>query len=411
MSAPGSDMGLRGEARWLASGFLLMFGSGFGQTYFIALFVGHLKIDLGLSDGLFGSLYMAGTIASAALLMWAGKFVDRWPVRWFGVGVMAGLAAMALAMASVSSAWMLAFVLFGLRFFGQGMMTHTAMTAMGRWFNRKRGRAVSIAGLGLPASEGVMPLVAVAAIGLIGWRATWLAGAALVALVGFPILIVLLRRERTPTSGPASSGPAGPEDQTRHWTRGEVLRSPLFYALLPGLMAPPFILTGIFISQVAIVEMKGWQLSWFAASFTVMAGVHVVAALISGWLIDRFGARRLLPVVLLPLSAATFLLTVVDSAWVLIVFMVLVGFVVGGISTVSGALWAELYGTRHLGAIRAPVTAAMVFSTALAPGLIGVLLDAGVGLDIQLIGMTVYCVAAAVWMVVLMPRLNRMAVA
>ena len=123
------------------------------------------------------------------------------------------------------------------------------------------------------------------------------------------------------------------------------------------------------------------------------------------------GARRLLPVVLLPLSLATFLLTVVDSAWVLPVFMVLVGFVVGGISTVNGALWAELYGTRHLGAIRAPVTAAMVFSTALAPGLIGFLLDAGVGLDIQLIGMTVYAVAAAVWMVALMPRLNRMAAA
>ncbi len=402
---------MRGEARWLGSGFLLMFGSGFGQTYFIALFVGHLKADLALSDGLFGSLYMAGTLASAALLMWAGKFVDRYSIRWFGVGVIVGLAAMALAMASVASAWMLAVVLFGLRFCGQGMMTHVAMTAMGRWFNRKRGRAVSIAALGLPASEGMLPLVAVAVIGLIGWRATWIAVAGVLVLVAMPALVALLRRERTPSAAPELSGTAGPEDETRHWTRGEVLRNPLFWALLPGVMAPPFILTGIFISQVAIVELKGWQLSWFAASFAVMAGVHVVAALISGWLIDRFGARRLLPIVLVPLSLATFLLTVFDSPWVLPVFMVLVGFVVGGISTVNGALWAELYGTRHLGAIRAPVTAAMVFSTALAPGLIGVLLDAGVGFDVQLAGMTVYSVAAAVWLAALMPRLHRMVAA
>jgi MFS family permease len=386
-----------------------MFGSGFGQTYFIALFVGHLKADLALSDGLFGGLYMGGTLASAALLMWAGKFVDRFSIRWFGIGVMTGLALTALAMSAVASAWMLALVLFGLRFFGQGMMTHAAMTAMGRWFNRKRGRAVSIAALGLPASEGALPPVAVAVIGLIGWRTTWIAVAAVLVLAAMPTLVVLLRRERTPSAAPAPHEADDDGGGTRHWTRGEVLRSPLFYALMPGVMAPPFILTGIFISQVSIVEMKGWQLSWFAASFPVMAGVHIVSVLVMGWLIDRFGARRLLPVFLLPLSLATFLLTVIDSAWVLPVFMVLVGLVVAGASAINGALWPELYGTRHLGAIRAPATAAMVFSTALAPGLIGVLLDAGIGLDLVLAGMTVYAVAAAVWLAALMPRLNRLA--
>ena len=143
--------------------------------------------------------------------MWAGKFVDRYSIRWFGVGVIVGLAAMALAMASVASAWMLAVVLFGLRFCGQGMMTHVAMTAMGRWFNRKRGRAVSIAALGLPASEGMLPLVAVAVIGLIGWRATWIAVAGVLVVVVMPALVALLRRERTPSAAPGSSVTAGSE--------------------------------------------------------------------------------------------------------------------------------------------------------------------------------------------------------
>jgi MFS family permease len=387
----------------------MMLCSGFGQTYFIAIFAGALKADLALSDGQWGSLFTAGTLTSAALLMWAGRLADHYPMRWLGVGVMAGLALTSLAMASVASAWMLAGVLFGLRFFGQGMMTHVAMTAMGRWFNRKRGRAVSIAALGFPVSEALLPPVAVALIGLVGWRLTWVAGAlALVATA--PILMAILSRERTPTAGRATTG--DPRYHERHaWTRREVLRTPLFYALLPGLLAQPFIQTGSFFNQVTIVQIKGWQLSWFAASFSVLAAVSILAALVAGWLVDRFGARRLLPAYLVPLGLATLLLTYVSSPYVLPVYMALIGLTSGGASTIQGALWAELYGTEHLGAIRALVMAMVVFASALSPALIGILLDAGVPLETQLLAMAVYCFVAALWMGSLQPQLNRLATA
>ncbi|WP_119462149.1 MFS transporter [Rhodospirillaceae bacterium SYSU D60014] len=402
---------LRSEIRWLSSGFLLTLCSGFGQTYFIAIFAGYLKADLAMTDGQFGSLYTVGTLASAALLMWAGKFADKFSIRWLGVGVMAGLALTSLAMASVASAWMLALVLFGLRFFGQGMLTHVAMTAMGRWFNRKRGRAVSIAALGFPAGEAVLPLIAVTAIGLVGWRLMWVAAAVALVAVPVPVLIALLRRERTPTAGPAAPGDCGEDPVRRDWTRGEVLKSRLFYALMPGVLAQPFIATGIFFNQVTIVEMKGWELAWFAAGFPVLAGVSVLSALAAGWMVDRFGARRLLPSFLVPLGVAILILTYVTSPYVLPVFMALVGLTLGSSATIQGALWAELYGTRHLGAIRAFATAGMVFSTALSPGLIGILMDAGVALEAQFLAMAAYCFIAALWMGSLMPRLNRLAAA
>ncbi len=402
---------LRSEARWLSSGFLLMFFSSFGQTYFIALFAGDLKAGLGLSDGQFGSLYTVGTVASAAVLMWAGRSADRVPIRWLGAGVLAGLALTSLAMAAVASAWMLALVLFGLRFFGQGMLTHVAMTAMGRWFSRKRGRAVSIAALGFPASEAVLPLIAVALIGAIGWRLTWVAAAVALVAVPVPVLIALLKRERTPTTRPAPAAGEGQAAGRRDWTRGQVLKSPLFYALMPGVLAQSFIQTGIFFNQVTIVELKDWQLSWFAASFPVLAGVTVLSALAAGWLVDRFGARRLLPVYLVPLGLATLLLVQAQSGYVLPVFMALIGLTHGSSSTIQGALWAELYGTEHLGAIRALAMAWVVLASALSPGLIGVLMDAGVGLEIQLSVMAVYCFLAALWMGSLMPRLNRLATA
>ena len=308
-------------------------------------------------------------------------------------------------MAAVSSAAMLALVIFGLRFFGQGMATHTAMTAMGRWYSRKRGRAVSIAALGFAVSEAVMPLAAVAVTAQLGWRLAWVAFAAVLLTIPIPVLIALLKRKRIPSTLP-------PPHETRagkpraHWTRGQVLKHSLFYALLPGLLAPAFILTGIFFNQVTIVTLKGWELSWFAASFPLFAGLTVVAGLGAGWLVDRVGARHLLPFFLLPMGVGTLLLTYVGSAFVLPVFMALVGLTAGSASTVQGALWAELYGTEHLGAIRSIATAAMVCATALSPGLIGILLDAGVPLQTQMLVMGLYSFAAAGWMALCMGRLH-----
>ncbi|MDA0703864.1 MAG: MFS transporter [Proteobacteria bacterium] len=395
---------VRSEARWLSSGFLLTLCSSFGQTYFIALFAGHLKADLGLSDGLFGSLYTIGTLGSAAMLIWAGKLADRFPIRWLGIGVMVGLAVTALGMSAVESAWSLGLALFGLRFLGQGMMGHVAMTAMGRWFNRKRGRAVAIAGLGFPVGEAVLPLIVVASIGLIGWRMTWVAAAVLLATVPVLVMFFLLKRERVPTTGPAAHDGTGPRTSRRHWTRGEVLRSPLFYALMPGLLGPPFIQTGMFFNQIEIVEWRGWDLT---ACFPILAAANVLTSLGIGWLVDRVGARRLLPLVQIPLGLATVLLVLVPSPYVLPVFMILIGMSHGSISTVQSALWAEIYGTDHLGAIRGMGMAAMVFATALSPGLMGVLMDGGIALQNQLAVMAVYCAAAALWMAAMVPRLNR----
>ena len=402
---------LRGEWRWLSSGFLLTFFSGFGQTYYIALFAGHLKTELTLSDGGFGSLYMLGTLSSAALLTWAGQFADTIRLRWLGAGVLTGLAVTSMFMATVSSAWALALVFFGLRFFGQGMCTHVAMTAMGRWFNRKRGRAVSIAALGLPVSEGLLPLCVVLLVGVVGWRNAWMVNAALLLLFATPLIIMLLKKERHPLTDTMRMQASVDERPRHHWTRREVLRHPVFYGVLPIFLATPFIFTAIFINQVSLVESKGWELSWFAASYPAMAIMHIVSALTSGGLIDRFGARHLMVFYLLPLGVATLLLVYVSSPLILPVAMALLGTTMGIAATTGGALWPELYGVVHLGSIRSVATALVVVASAVSPGLVGVLLDSGVALESQMIVMGIYCFAASALGYFLQPGLKRAATA
>ena len=383
---------LRNNRRWLGAGLLLSASSSFGQTYFIALSSADIRATFGISHGGFGGLYMLATFASAATLVWLGKLVDSWPLQRLAALTIAGLALTAIAMAVLPTAWLLVPVLFGLRLFGQGMLSHLCFTAMGRWFNAQRGRAVAIAALGFPIGETLLPIVTVALIGSIGWRANWLVAAAVLLLAALPAAWWLLRTERTPQSPEA---PTPDQAGRRQWTRAEVLRHPLFYALLPGLMAPPFILTGLFFHQVHWVTAKGWTMAFFATTYAPYGAGVIGAGIAFGWIVDRFTAKRLLPLYLLPMGAALAILSITNAPWLGWVAMLAAGISQGAAATLLGALWAELYGTRHLGAIRSVAVSAMVFSTGLAPGLMGALIDAGMTFDSQLAWAALYTFAVA----------------
>jgi len=391
---------LRDNARWVAGGFLLTLFSSFGQTYFISLSAGDIRAEYGLSHGGFGTIYMIATLASAATLPQLGKIVDR-----ISVASTVALAAPVLALACVLMAWSRSLVLlvlsiYLLRLFGQGMFTHISMTAMGRWFAAQRGRAISLASIGVNFGEALFPISFVGVAALIGWRGSWLVAATVMMLVALPLIYSLLKVERTPQS--VVQDPNRPV--AREWTRAEVVRDPLFWASLSGVLAPPFIGTTIFFHQVYLSELRGWAPSVFAASFAIMSSMTILFALIAGQLVDRFSAIRLLPSFLVPLSLSCFVLASTDAPWGAYAFMALMGVSYGFSSTLFGALWPELYGSRHLGGIRSLIVAFMVFATAMGPGLTGALIDAGISYPGQIAAMGVYSVAVIVIMTLVSRR-------
>lgn len=386
---------LRENARWLAGGFLLTLFSSFGQTFFIALSAGEIRSDYGLSHGQWGSLYMGATLASALSLPWVGTLVDRMAIWRVGFGTIVALAVACVAMAASNHVAMLVLVIYLLRLFGQGMMTHIAFTGMGKWYAAQRGRAISIASIGLNFGEACLPLSFVLVSGLFGWRNAWIAAAGILIAIALPAISFLFSRERQPRS----SDPEPSLQATRDWTRGEVLRDPLFYILMIGIMAPPFIGTTIFFHQVHLVEIRGWSLEVFAAAFPVMSVMVVSFALIAGQLIDRYTAVRLLPTFLIPLAVGCLALGYLQAQWSAFVFMAFIGISYGISSTLFGALWPEIYGTAHLGAVRSTIVAFMVFATAAGPGITGYLIDLGVAYPLQISVMGIYCVCAALLMV------------
>ena len=378
---------LRDNARWLSACYLLAAFSGYGQTFFIALSAGDLRAEFGLSHGDLGLLYMVATLASAFTLPYVGKSLDHFPVRWIAAVVLAGLALSCLLMARTASVWMIAIAFYGLRLCGQGMMTHTSITAAGRWFSAQRGRAVSIAMIGFPTAEALFPILFVVLAASYGWRGAWMVSALSLAVIAFPVLMMLLMRERTPSATEVAAA----KSEGRQWTRKEALADIRFWLVNLGVNTPAFVGTSIFFHQVYLVELRGWSMEVFASAFVVMASGVVCASLVIGPLIDRFSARQLLPFTLIPLALACLVLTTVHAQYAAFVFMALVGISNGFNGTLVGAFWPEAYGTRHMGAIRSVAFAVMVFASAAGPGLVGWLIDLGVPFDLQIAVMGSYC--------------------
>ncbi len=384
---------LRDNLRWISGGFLLTVFSSFGQTFFIGLSGEELRAKFDLTDGEFGGIYMIATIGSALTLPFLGRVLDHMPGWKVARFVIPSLAGACVLLAFAPSLIWLVVALYALRLFGQGMMTHTAYTEIGRWYVANRGRATSLIVPGHQTGEALLPISFTAIAVILGWQAGWLIAAALLLVFALPIILTLWRVERTPQSSDPDLADArtGPDK-----TVAQVAADPIFYALLVGVLAPPFIGTTIFFHQDYLVELRGYNELAFAAAFPIMAITTVTFSLISGQLIDRYGAIRLLPGFLIPLCFACLAVGLLTPLWGIYAFMFLVGVSYGFTAPLVGALWPEVYGIQNLGSVRAIAVAASVAATAIGPGLTGYLIDHGTSLPTQMLYMSGWCVIASV---------------
>ncbi len=363
----------------LAFAVLAMATSGFGQTFFIAVFGAEIRATFDLSHTHYGVLYSAATIVSALLLLRAGGWADSWHLPRLASFTVLLLALGCLLVGLAPHAAVLALGFLLIRFAGQGLIAHLGITTAGRHFRAKRGKAVAITAAGLPLAEAILPATAAILLAFFGWRAPWLVATVLLVLVVWPVIARLAATIKPPGQlGDHGTGSNAREDvptPSPDFTRGEALRDPGLYMLLPAVLATPFIVTAILFHQTAIAEARAWPLEWVATAFIGFAGGHFLALLAAGPLVDRIGAQRALPLMLAPMACGLLVLAIVTALWSPFLYLALIGITTGGIATAGGALWAERYGSRHLGAIRAVAQAVMVVSTAIAPVALGLLLD------------------------------------
>ena len=365
--------------RFIWFGFTIGFASSFGQTFFIGLFGPALRTEFGLSHTSWGFIYLLGTLASAALLPFTGRKIDTMDLRVFTTLVCIVMVFAGLFTSLVNGPFMLVIAIFLLRQSGQGLMSHTSLTSTARYFEAGRGRALAVATIGFAASEAVLPRGTVFAIEQIGWRWTYALVAVLVAVVLIPLVHWLLagHDERHRRHEQRLASRSGIREGVDSWTRAEVLRDKRFYLLLPGILAPAIIGTALFFHHLTIADAKGWSYTWVTGNYAVYAVVIIVVALLSGPLVDRFRAVRMIYGVIPPLILAMLMLAAFDTPWIVPVYLTVLGLNSALYYTVITSLWAEIYGVAHLGSIKSMINALSVLGSALGPVAMGWMLDSG----------------------------------
>lgn len=360
------------EKRLLSFGLTFTFFSSFGQTFLISLFVPFFLTAFDLSNASFGSIYSLATLASAFSLPFIGKWIDYLPLKNFSLIVSGGLM---LAAFTVSVSWHIAMLFLGLlllRLLGQGLCSHTAQTAMAKFFRLQRGKALSIANLGYPIGEAIFPIIITSLIPILSWRGTWGGITLAIGILLIPFILYTLRGKTAELTTPdvvsddTDAKPAGYD---------LVLTDNSFYLLLPAVLLPPFWTTGLFLYQVSIAEQLGWSATLIASAFVAYAGSRVVSSLGIGPVIDKLSARQVFAYHLLPLAGGLLMAYFHPGKWSAFAYMLLLGMTMGMSSNLKSALWAEMYGEESVGTIRSLFSSLMVFSTALSPFLLGWLLD------------------------------------
>ncbi len=387
------------NARFVGFGFFLALCSSFGQTFYVALYNGVLGTELGLSTSELGSYYGLATFISALLLIGIGRLIDVWDLRVFALLACVVLAGACLMFANVTGPISLLIAILGLRLGGQGLMSHTALTSMSRYFESERGLAVSIASIGFAAGVAFFPFTGALLLETYNWRLIWTGSAIAVLVVALPVALFLLRghpeRHTAYLARQLPDGKGHDEPHRAGWTRAQVLRDRRFYMLLPVMMALPFVATGIQFHQILLVEEKGWVLATFASGYFVAAMFNVVGGLGMGSATARFGSvERLIPWFIAPLGASMILLVMFDTPAIIWIYMIMNGLTGGMFGIVQNVVWAELYGTQHLGAVRSMVMSGTIFAAALAPAVMGWLLDSGWTMRLIAAASLAYIVAA-----------------
>ena len=365
---------VKNNFRFLLFGFILTFCSSFGQTFFIGIFNPFIRQDLNLSHSEFGLIYSLATLLSSFSLIWIGKKIDDFKIIYFSIFVCLFLAFATFFLTLVTNIILLFFAIYFLRLSGQGLMTHTASTSMAKFFDLNRGKALSISWLGLTLGEGFLPYLIIFIMKFYSWKMVWLGISIFVLCLVIPFVFFNLKNYVDGTTE-KSGVKAEVNYEIKNWTRSEVLRDLKFYCLLPAVLAPGFLTTGIFINQSYIFESKNWSMLFLAQGFTMYAAFSVVALAVSGFLIDRFSAIKVLPFYLVPTMSAYLL--VIYSSWTFtpMAMMMLIAMTNGTSAVLLTSTWSEIYGTKHLGGIRSITVSFFVFSTAIAPALFGYLID------------------------------------
>jgi hypothetical protein len=351
--------------------------TSFGQTAGVSVFVEPLVADLRLSRGEISTVYSVATLASAMLLPWVGRMIDLHGVRRSVLVIAAVFGAVVSGLSFAPSLLFLGLGFFGIRLLGQGSLSLAAKTIIALRFRAGLGRAVGVSGALSSIGMSAMPLVLAAAIGVVGWRATWLLGGLSIWLVVIPMTLWLLGRgdrtlaDEARVANVANDSPDGPD-----WTRARVLRSPMFWLITLTISAVAMIGTGLSFHQISILGEAGLSPALAAANFLPQTATAVLTLGLVAPVAMRSSPRAVLVACMAAQAAGLALLPVLREGWALLAYPLVIGATFGLMQALDGTLYPRFFGRRAIASIRGLSYLVVAGASAFGPIILGVAFDA-----------------------------------
>lgn len=378
-----------------------------GQTIGVSVFTDRLIEATGLSRLGLSNAYLVGTLTSGCLLPFGGKLLDRLGARRVvvlasvGLGLtlcyltvcdrLSRLLSTQLPLSSPAiAAVLLVFGFISLRFCGQGMLTMTSRTMLGKWFERGRGRVSGIEGIFVAFGFSIAPKFFSVVIAQFGWRGTWLLLAAVVGL-GMSTIGWLLFRDNPEACGlrmdgdPASGSPAselseepdlsrpepsGAVNQMWGVTRKQALGTLAFWAVTLAFAAQALSITGITFHIVSIGAESGIAEANMVNIFLPIAAVSTVVGFVVGLVCDRVRLQFIFMFMMVAQAMGIAAIANLSIPWMIRPATIGLGISGGCFGTLTTVVLPRFFGRAHLGAISGVQMMMVVIASAIGPSLL-----------------------------------------
>lgn len=353
--------------RALAYSTSMIFLSTLGTGYFLGLFGPSITAEFGTDQATIGLIFAVSTLAAVVPMFYLGGLVDRISLRSYTLILLAIFALASALVALAPHILVFAFGIMFVRLLGDWLFTHAALTASVRLLGGRKKALAGLPALGYALGPSILPAAAVLLLGAFGWRMTWLVIACAMAVLTIPAFLWLLSSEVRTV--PKASEPLSPS-----LPRLAIDRAVLPF--LPALMCVPAIFSGMLFHQSVWLDGQG-AIGWIAIGLAVYAVGQTGAMLISGILVDRFSARRVVAVYALPAALGMGFALLGLPDWSILGYFAGAGFATGLYFACTPHLLGELYGHARLGSARAAVQCVTLVCSAASTIGVGMWIDAG----------------------------------
>ena len=363
-----------------------------GQTMGVSVFTEDLLKDLAIDRNSLSLAYLVGTLGSGLLITRAGKLYDRYGARVMAYisGVMLGLMLLYLTRVDrivgnlhqwnrisplLATFLLLSIGFWGIRFFGQGLLTMVSRNMVMKWFNRRRGLANAVLGVFSALGFSVAPKILSLIIERLEWRGAWAFLALIVGFV-FAFFVLIFYRDNPKDCGCVPDGrmrtdtrrkrpPSLPE---RDFSLSEARKTIAFWAFTLALSISTLYISGLTFHVVSVFESVELSKAKALGIFIPTSLIAVVVQFGFGYASDYIRIKYLLVLFMLGMLITSFGLTMLGEQPVAYGLIISGNGIVWGLYTVLiGVTWPRFYGLKHLGAISGFSLSWTVIGLALGP--------------------------------------------